>query len=294
MSRLPDTLLDISGLESGAIKPELRDFKVAELFERLRREFTSAAADAGLELRVEPCTAICYGDARLIGQIVGRLLAGALAHTARGRVSLRGRSEQGAVLLEVEPGEAGAPMGQRDADGPELTDVRRLVELLGLPLDVTSAADRGCVACLRVPRGRSAPRAARDASAEAPMRHAGEIRVLLVEDDPLVRDATSMLLRVEGYGVTAVASLAEAVRSVQETGAPDLLITDYRLGNGELGTQVIAALRRSLGANLKAVLVTGDAPAAARDLPDDPNLRIAGKPYRAQELLALLAALLAR
>lgn len=101
-----------------------------------------------------------------------------------------------------------------------------------------------------------------------------------------------MLLRVEGYGVTAVASLAEAERSTQ-AGAPDLLVTDYRLGNGELGTQVIAALRRSLRPDLKAVLVTGDASAAARELRNDPNLRIASKPYKAQELLALIAALLA-
>lgn len=116
--------------------------------------------------------------------------------------------------------------------------------------------------------------------------------MLLVEDDPLVRDATGMLLRVEGYGVTAVASLAEAVRSAQEAGAPDLLITDYRLGNGELGTQVIAALRGILSPSLKAVLVTGDLTDATRELPPDPNLRIAGKPYKAQELLALLEALL--
>jgi two-component system, sensor histidine kinase len=171
--------------------------------------------------------------------------------------------------------------------------VRRLVELLGLRLDEPSTAGRGSGFCLRVPRGRSAPRAARAQPAAAPARHAGEVRVLLVEDDALVRDATSMLLRVEGYGVTAVASLGDAVRSAREAGAPDLLITDYRLGNGELGTQVIAALRSTLGANLKAVLVTGDATAAARDVSSDPNLRIASKPYRAQELLALLTALLA-
>ena len=297
MSRLPDTLLDISKLESGAIKPELRDFRVADLFEALHREFASVAADHGLELRVEPCAASAYGDAALIEQIVGRLLARALEHTPRGRVTLRGRGEQAVVLLEVEAGGAATLSGPAtdalEAHGPELTVVRRLAEILGLRLDETSTTGRGSGFCLRVPRGRSAPRAARAQPAAAPTRHAGELRVLLVEDDPLVRDATSMLLRVEGYGVTAVASLAEAVRSAHEAGAPDLLITDYHLGNGELGTQVIAALRSTLGANLKAVLVTGDAIAAARDAPSDPNLRIASKPYRAQELLAVLAALLA-
>jgi CheY-like chemotaxis protein len=297
MSRLPDTLLDISKLESGAIKPELRDFRVADLFEALHRQFASVAADHGFELRVEPCAASAYGDAALIEQIVGRLLASALEHAPRGRVTLRGRSEQRVIFLEVQAGGAASLSGPAtdpgDAHGPELTVVRRLVEVLGLRLDETSTTCQGPGFCLRVPRGRSTPRAARAQPAAAPTRHAGEIRVLLVEDDLLVRDATSMLLRVEGYGVTAVASLAEAVRSAHEAGAPDLLITDYRLGDGELGTQVIAALRRILGANLKAVLVTGDAIAAAAELPSDPNLRIVGKPYRAQQLLTLLTALLA-
>jgi CheY-like chemotaxis protein len=286
MSRLRETLLDISKLESGEVKPELRDFKVADLLEALRREFADVAADHGLELHVEPCAATAYGDPALIEQIVARLLANALEHTPRGRVTLRGRSEQAAVLLEME---AGSPVDLADQ-----AVVQRLVALLGLRLDMTLATDQGSLFALRVPRGRSAPRPGRAPPAAARVKHTGEVRVLLVEDDPLVRDATSMLLRVEGFGVTAVASLAEAVRSVQEAGAPDLLITDYHLGNGELGTQVIAALRASVGANLKCVLVTGDAPAAARELPGDPDLRIAGKPYKAQELLALLAGLLAR
>lgn len=278
MSRHSGTL-DIGKLESGGVKPELRDFKVAALFEALSREFAGVAADRGLDLRVDPCAASGYGDPALIEEIVARLLADALEHSPRGRVTLRGRSAQGAVVLEVE-----------SASPVQLSDqsvVRRLVQLLGLRLEVT-----GALFSLRVPRGRSAPRSGRVQPAAARAKQAGEVRVLLVEDDPLVRDATSMLLRVEGYGVTAVASLAEAVRSAQEAGAPDLLITDYRLGNGELGTQVIAALRGILSPSLKAVLVTGDLTDATRELPPDPNLRIAGKPYKAQELLALLEALL--
>ena len=63
MSRLLNALLDISKLESGAIKPEPTDFTVAALFEDLRREFASLAADKGLQLRVQyragdACTAI--------------------------------------------------------------------------------------------------------------------------------------------------------------------------------------------------------------------------------------------
>jgi len=47
MSRLLNALLDISKLESGAIKPEITDFKVAAIFEELRAEFSSIAANKG-------------------------------------------------------------------------------------------------------------------------------------------------------------------------------------------------------------------------------------------------------
>ena len=116
--------------------------------------------------------------------------------------------------------------------------------------------------------------------------------MLLVEDDASVRDATRMLLRVEGYRVTAVANLAEALQSVREEGVPELLITDFHLAEGELGTQVIAALRAETGTQLKAVLVTGDTSAIVKELAADPQLRITSKPVNAEELLELLRKLL--
>jgi two-component system, sensor histidine kinase len=114
-----------------------------------------------------------------------------------------------------------------------------------------------------------------------------------VEDNAAVRHATTLLLELEGYHVTPVASLSEALRHVRQGGGVDLLITDYHLEDGETGTQVIAALREILGTSLRAVLTTGDTSTAIKQLPRDPHLRITSKPIRAEELLTLLRALLA-
>jgi two-component system, sensor histidine kinase len=147
---------------------------------------------------------------------------------------------------------------------------------------------------LSVPLGRiqdvtAQPAAAADAAPESgSVRH----RVLLVEDDPGVRDATRMLLTVQGYRVRAVASLAEALRSAQQEGAPDLLITDYHLRDGEFGTQVITALRENLRTEVKAVLVTGDTSTVVKHMRDDPCLRIASKPIDAEQLLQVVNELL--
>jgi CheY-like chemotaxis protein len=114
--------------------------------------------------------------------------------------------------------------------------------------------------------------------------------VLLVEDDAAVRAATRMLFKVEGYTVTAVDSVREALKHAHD--GVDLLVTDYHLQEGETGLQLITALREKLGVSLRAVLMTGDTSSAMEQVPRDPHLRVASKPIDADEMLALLRALL--
>ncbi len=313
MTRLLGALLDISKLESGAIKPELTDFRIGTLFEGLRREFSSIAASKNLELQVSSCEESVHSDPALVEQIMKNLVSNAIKYTPPGgRVLLRGRRELDAVKVDVvdtgigiapeqiayiydEFYQVGVPTNSsREGYGLGLSIVRRLVQLLNLRLEVTSEVGKGSVFSLLVPCGQAQRATAQPQAAAAATRAAqgGRTRVLLVEDDPGVRDATRMLLSVEGYRVSAVASLAEALRSAQEQGAPDLLITDYHLRDGELGTEVIAALRESLHAEVRAVLVTGDTSTVVKHMPNDPRLRIASKPIDAEQLLAVLKELL--
>jgi PAS domain S-box-containing protein len=313
MTRLLGALLDISKLESGAIHPQVADFRIGPLCEGLRREFASIAASKGLELQVSPCEDSVHSDPALVEQIVKNLLSNAIKYTPPGgRVLLRGERKNGSVRLDVldtgigiaadqlayiydEFYQVGVPVNSsREGYGLGLSIVQRLVRLLNLRLEVTSEVGKGSVFSLLLPLGHShglttPPPAAAAVAREAPP---GRPRVLLVEDDAGVRDATRMLLNVEGYRVRAVASLAAALRSVQEEAAPDLLITDYHLRDGELGTEVIAALRENLHAEVRAVLVTGDTSNVVKHLPNDPRLRIVSKPIDAEQLLAVLKDLL--
>jgi two-component system, sensor histidine kinase len=72
----------------------------------------------------------------------------------------------------------------------------------------------------------------------------------------------------------------------------DLLVTDYHLGGGETGTQLISELRTAVARPLKAVLITGDTSSAVKELPRDPLLRFASEPVDADELLGMLRALM--
>jgi CheY-like chemotaxis protein len=310
MSRLLNTLLDISKLESGAVKPELRDFRVATVLEAISRGFHAVAQSKGLDLVVEPSEESLHSDPALVEQILKNLVSNAVKYTLHGRVVVRCRGEDAALRIEVLDTGVGIPAaqlayiydefyqvgvpasGSRDGYGLGLSIVQRLVKLLGARLEAMSEVGKGSVFAVLLPLAHSAVRDAEPGEARAPAAAVtGGVRVLLVEDDASVRDATAMLLRVEGYRVTAVASLADALQAVAQA-EPELLVTDYHLGNGELGTEVITALRERVRPGLKAILLTGDTSAVIKEMDADSDLRILSKPVNAEELLRLLQALL--
>jgi two-component system, sensor histidine kinase len=312
MSRLLNALLDISKLESGAVKPERVDFPVARLFEEIHNEFVGVAANKGLKFDVARSASCVHSDPSLVEQILRNLVSNAIKYTHAGSVRVTCLSGPESVRIEVVDTGVGIPANQlqfiydefyqvgvptnssRDGYGLGLSIVQRLVSLLGLKLEVSSEVGKGSVFTLVLPLGRSTATASSERPAPVQAaRQASAPLVLLVEDDPAVRDATRMLLKVEGYRVLTAGCLAEAESMAREHGQLDLLVTDYHLSNGETGTQVIAALRASLGKPLKAVLITGDTSSAVKELQRDEHLRLASKPIHAEELLTLLKSLLA-
>ncbi len=318
MSRLLNALLDISKLESGAIKPESLDFPVARILDEMRREFASVAARNGLTLEVETTSACAHSDPSLIEQVMRNLVSNAIKYTRSGSVTLRcSVPSESLVRLDIADTGIGIATDQlpliydefyqvgvstntsRDGYGLGLSIVKRIVQLLGVKLEVRSEIGKGSTFSLLLPAAELQVSPTTGAPSEdltgngAAAQDRGRQKVLLVEDDPSVRDATRMLLRVEGYEVIPAASLEEALAAVLGGERPDLLMTDYHLGANQTGIQVITALRAQLGAALKSVLITGDTSTAVRGLAPDPHLRVLSKPIRAEALLNLVREFLA-
>lgn len=313
MSRLLNALLDISKLEARAIKPEVVDFPLVTLFDELRAEFAGLATSKGLRLEIEPATETVRSDPWLVGQILRNLLANAIKYTPSGWVRLGSRRNSGAIRIDVHDSGIGIPNDKldcifdefyqvgvgtnssRDGYGLGLSIVQRLAKLLHLEVCVESQLGVGSTFSLTLPAGASAlppiAPASTTAAVPIPTSHPQQ-HVLLVEDDPGVRNATRVFLRVEGYRVTTAASVAEAVQRAQETPDIDVVVSDYHLGQGQTGMEAIAALRGILGSATKAVLVTGDTTPLVRALQTDARLRVTSKPINADDLLALLRDLL--
>src|SRR6516225_1447354 len=84
--------------------------------------------------------------------------------------------------------------------------------------------------------------------------------VVVIDDDPLVLEATGGLLRSWGCCVATAESCDEALVSLAETEAgrrPDLIVCDYRLSRGLTGVDAIERLRSSF--EIPALLISADA-----------------------------------
>ena len=313
MSRLLNALLDISKLESGAIKLELTDFDVATLFEEMRREFGSVAANKGLAFSVDTPREFIHSDPALVGQVLRNLLSNAIKYTPQGRVELHCTRHRDDIAVEIRDSGVGiaadqlplifdefyqvgvTPNSSRDGYGLGLSIVQRIARLLGIAVKVSSEPGKGSVFSFSLPAAHEleAPAAAPVVARALPQAQGGGAEILLVEDEPGVRNAMRMLLKLEGYRVTVAGSYQDALARLNNGEAYDLVVTDYHLEGGRTGTQVIAAAREILGNAFKAILVTGDTSSAVRELQGDAGLRITSKPINSDELLALVRNLLA-
>ena len=312
MSRLLKALLDISKLESGVIKTEPVDFELASLFDQVRRDFAGMAASKGLRLAVDAPQEYVHSDPELIGQVLRNLLSNAIKYTHSGSVELRCERQGPQLRIEVRDTGVGisqdqlglifdefyqvgvSPNSSRDGYGLGLSIVQRIASLLGLKIQVKSEPGKGSVFAFELPAAEAPAEIAPSSGAAAASAARGPSRrILLVEDEPGVRNAMRMLLKIEGYDVVPVASADDAIAKTAN-GRFDLLITDYHLDGGRTGTQVIEAARARMGPDFKAVLVTGDTSSAIREMQSDPCLRITSKPINSDELLRLVSTLLDR
>jgi len=103
--------------------------------------------------------------------------------------------------------------------------------------------------------------------------------VVVIDDDPLVLEATGGLLRSWGCQVVAAESYGEAITRLAEIRRrPDLIVCDYRLSHGTNGIDAIESLRDAF--EIPALLISGDASLASQGLADE-GYRLLHKPVNA-------------
>jgi CheY-like chemotaxis protein len=115
--------------------------------------------------------------------------------------------------------------------------------------------------------------------------------ILHVDDEPSIREAVSMLLSGDGYGVTGAANGAQALQLAGQGLRPDVLIVDFNLDQEMNGAQVVQRLGRILGHTPPIIMLTGDPAGAELPWIADAFVWLARKPLNPRLLLAALPGL---
>jgi|SRR5579859_2144758 len=108
-------------------------------------------------------------------------------------------------------------------------------------------------------------------------------RILVVEDDKLVRELMVEILESSGYEVLAVNNGVSALHLLESDTAFDVMLTDVEMPNGVSGVQLAQEVRRRLPA-LAIILSTGRSELLGDPVTSPLNLSILRKPYRIDDL----------
>lgn len=316
MSGMLNTLLDINQLEAGIVHAEMTCFPAAELLDRLRDEFTYHAQAQNLLLRVVSSSLPIYSDPRLLEQMIRNLLSNALKYTRHGKILLGCRRHKDGLSIEIWDTGVGIPDDELNAIFEEyhqldnaarernrglglgLSIVKRLSDLLDHPVRVRSRPGKGSVFSIDIalPRG-IAQRPAKSGQANTgetvavPAHRTGS--VLIIEDDPGVRDLLDLFLKDEGCR-TATATDGIIAFDLVKEGAirPDLILADYSLPNGLDGLQTVAKIRAHMDCNVPVIILTGDTSADTLRIIADHDCVQLNKPVRLKELTGTVQGLL--
>ena len=300
-------LLDISRLDTGAMRPEVTSFRIDEVMRQLEVEFAPLAREKGLALAFVPSTVAVHSDRRLLRRLLQNLISNAIKYTPKGRVLVGCRRRGSTVRIVVYDSGLGIPAAQTRAifrefhrlqDGAKvarglglgLSIVERIGRVLDHPVQLQSQPGRGSVFSVEVP---VAERASPTVSSHGPARtvpaQLSGMAVLCIDNDPQILDGMEALLGGWGCQVYKAADLASAI-TVIEAAKPILsgLLVDYHLDNGN-GIDTIVELRRRFGADLPAILITADRTPRVRDEARARDVPIINKPVKPAALRALLS-----
>lgn len=318
MDELLRTLLDISKLDAGVVKPEFGLVPLWPLFQSLQSDFKPLAARRGLELRFRPTELAVVTDRTMFRRILQNIISNAIHYTEKGGVLVGARRKDDNVQVSIVDTGIGIPTDQHEAIYDEfrrgtnamqadsgrvdaglglgLAIVRRMVATLSHDISLASRLGKGSTFRVLAPGVHlmSIP----DIDANSPQlspRSYGlfGMRVLVVENDQSVRQAMESLLTRWNCIVRTASNNAQAIAQLDNDWKPDVIIADQHLDQADLGSQTIGHLRIKAGHDIPALIVTADPSDELAVEARRAGIELMMKPVKPAELRALMAHLLA-
>lgn len=315
VENLLGTLVDVSKLDAGVIKPDISAFAVGDLLGNLAAEYRQVAASEGLRLDFVACDAPVRSDLQLLARILRNLLSNAIRYTPGGRVLLGCRRRKQSLWIEVWDTGIGIPADklgeifqefkrgdiQRSHQdrglGLGLAIVEKIARMLGHRIHVSSVPGKGSRFAIEVPLARGAVRARPEAvqQAEQLVERLRGSRVWVLDNDAAICAGMRTLLEAWGCRVVTALSEEDLARQVDNFHAEsDLLIVDYHLDDGCNGVDAVASINARRGTPLPALMITANYSNELKQQVRELGHTLMHKPVRPMKLKTALCHLMDR
>lgn len=300
-------VLDISRLDSGALKPEIGIVGLGDILAGLAVEFAPLAKRKGIDFRVVATSLVTRSDRRLLRRLLQNLISNAIKYTQSGRVLVGCRRRGGDISVSIYDTGVGIPAAEHrtifrefhrlDNTGGEtrglglgLSIVERIARVLDHDIDLASVPGRGSHFAVKLPLAEASllPAKQRIEPVATSAGTAGAL-VLCIDNEPKILDGLHTLLTGWGCTVLIGRNAAEADTAIAAAPRlPDLVIVDYHLDEGD-GVAMVEALRRRYDSALAAVLITADRSPAVKAAAERAMMPVLNKPVRPASLRAVIA-----
>ncbi|MFK7858427.1 MAG: hybrid sensor histidine kinase/response regulator [Granulosicoccus sp.] len=277
LEELFNALLDISKLDAGTFVVDRQHVFLDTLLNQIEGEFKPLALEKNLEFRVRHSGKIVLTDPILFVRLIRNLVGNAIRYTPSGFVDVSADCYDGRVWITVADTGVGIPAADQvriydefvqlsndernrsQGIGLGLSIVRRLADILDVKIRLSSTVGQGAVFSVGVTEGDESQCRFSQSPERQASDHVPSLFILVVDDEEDVCLAIEGLLETWGCIVMCASSGDAAIQQLHEIGdTPDLIISDFRLRNGETGGNVIVNIRKALGVELPAIILSGD------------------------------------
>jgi len=301
-------VLDISRLDTGAMKPRLATVPLAELLARIETDFAPIAREKNLKLTIVPSSLHVRTDANLLRRLVQNLVSNAIKYTVTGKVLVGARRNGSDVVIQVLDTGIGIPAskfrtvfkefsrldeGAKTAAGLGLglSIVDRIGRVLKHPVELASTLGKGTRFRVSMPleiAPASVSPVAGSIAAANPIQPLRGLRILCIDNEPNILDGMRLLISGWGCIVGTASSLADlSTLTDSNDPPPDLVIADYHLGDGS-GIEAILNMRRRHGPDISGLLITADRSLEVRAEAEKHGVGLQHKPVRPAALRAYI------
>lgn len=303
-----DALLDLSTLDSGVVKPDIKVTDLRLTVEQVANEFLNSAVEKNICLiNNVDVTANVSTDKAMNLQILRNLVGNAIKYTSQGSVTINLNETEDYFEICCKDTGIGIDVNEQQhvfeefyqIENPErnrekglglgLSIVARLAKILSHDIRVDSKIGIGTCVSIRYDKPNDA--IVRFGVTPELLSCGKQNRVYsfwihIVDDEPSVRKSMTLILEQLGCSVTSTSSTAETIEYLKDK-KPDAVLIDLRLKGSDSGISTINFIKK-MDPNIHCAIITGETYFELDDVNSYPDVQFLRKPINMRRLSVLL------